>query len=181
MNRLRRTGTGGSLEVEVVSIEARHVTLLRNAFHGTPWDRGPEFFEGLVGAHQAGSRHVWVGLANGCPVAFGSLVWQSTYPPFREQRIPEIHDLNVSPAFRRNGIASRIMDTAEQAAVERSNRVGIGVGLHSGYFAAQRLYVRRGYVPDGNGVFFAGRFPQEGEQVVLDDSLTLYLIKQLTC
>ena len=50
--------------------------------------------------------------------------------------------------------------------------------IRDSYRAAQRLYVLRGYVPDGNGVYCRGRFPQEGEQVRLDDDLVLYLVKR---
>lgn len=151
---------------------------LQEAFAGTPWDHGLQRFERLVGQHDSAARHVWMGLADGRPVAYGSLLADSAYPPFREQGIPEIHDLNVAPRFRRLGIASRILDQAERLAFEAHDAVGIGFGLHPGYRAAQRLYVLRGYVPDGNGVYCLGRFPQEGEQVRLDDDLVLYLVKR---
>lgn len=42
-------------------------------------------------------------------------------------------------------------------AAETSDTVCLGVGLHSGYGAAQRMYVLRGYVPDGSGVWYEGR------------------------
>jgi hypothetical protein len=83
-----------------------------------------------------------------------------------------------SPAFRHLGIASSILDQAERVVFERTDSVGIAFGLHPGYRAAQRLYVPRGYVPDGNGVYWRGRFPKEGEQIHLDDDLVLYLIKR---
>ena len=38
----------------------------------------------------------------------------------------------------------------------------------------------RAHVPDGCGVFQRGRFPREGETVVLDDDLILYPIKPLS-
>lgn len=44
------------------------------------------------------------------------------------------------------------MDIAEKIAFERSDEVCIGVGLHGGYGSAQRMYVKRGYIPDGSGV-----------------------------
>jgi GNAT superfamily N-acetyltransferase len=150
---------------------------LQHAFASTPWDRGLRFFEQLAERHEAGARRVWVGLADGRAVAFASLVPESAYPPFRERRIPEIQDLNVGPRFRRLGVASCVLDHAESDAFGRGDAVGIGFGLHAGYAAAQRLYVLRGYVPDGRGVFSRGRFPGEGESVRLDDDLVLYLVK----
>ncbi len=44
----------------------------------------------------------------------------------------------------------------EALAAETSDTVCLGVGLHSGYGAAQRMYVLRGYVPDGSGVWYEG-------------------------
>lgn len=150
---------------------------LEESFAGTPWARGVPFFADLLARHAAGERVALVGALGAHAVAFGSLLWESAYPPFREAGIPEIQDLNVCPRWRHRGVATAILDLAERLAFERSELVGIGFGLHPGYRAAQRLYVLRGYVPDGRGVFCAGRFPEEGEQVALDDRLLLYLTK----
>lgn len=46
------------------------------------------------------------------------------------------------------------MDTAEKIVLTRSKIVCIGVGLHAGYGSAQRMYVKRGYIPDGSGVWY---------------------------
>ena len=99
--------------------------------------------------------------------------------PFREQGIPEIQDFNVLPGFRTRGIGSRLLDAAEQLVAERSSVVGIGVGLYADYGAAQRLYVRRGYLPDGRGVSYCGRPILGGETVVADDDLVLHFTKRL--
>ncbi len=146
-------------------------------FAGTPWDRGVAFFQNLVTEHRAGSRAVWVGTVDDDPVGFGSLLWTSSYPPFREEGVAEISDLNVAPSFRRRGVASCIIAAAELRASERGVRVGIGVGLHSGYGSAQRLYVALGYIPDGRGVSHKGRFPDEGELIPNDDDLVLHFYK----
>lgn len=47
------------------------------------------------------------------------------------------------------------------------------------YNAAQRLYARRGYVPDGLGVTYEGRYVDEGQQVPMDDALVLHFTKDL--
>jgi GNAT superfamily N-acetyltransferase len=105
--------------------------------------------------------------------------WRPSYPGFSELSIPEIHDLNVLRQSRRQGIASCLLDRAEAEAARMSGIVGIGVGLHPGYNVAQRLYVRRGYIPDGHGVTYRDRYLDEGSQVVLDDGLILHFTKQL--
>ena len=40
-----------------------------------------------------------------------------------------------------------------------SDKVTLGVGLHSGYGPAQRLYIKRGYIPDGTGVWYQNHQP----------------------
>jgi GNAT superfamily N-acetyltransferase len=95
------------------------------------------------------------------------------------EALPEISDFNVLPAYRRQGIGSRLMDLVEAEAATVGDEVGLGVGLHAGYGAAQRMYVRRGYVPDGKGVHHAGRPLAEDETAVNDDDLVLYFTKRL--
>ena len=71
------------------------------------------------------------------------------------------------------------MNAAEAEARKRAPRVGLRVGLHGGYGAAQRLYARRGYVPDGAGAVRDGRVVDEGEIGPLDDDLTLRMVLEL--
>ena len=73
-----------------------------------------------------------------------------------------------------------LLDDAERTVARKSGDVGIGVGLHPGYNAAQRLYIKRGYIPDGRGVTYENRYVREGEQVVLDDNLVLHFTKKLS-
>jgi GNAT superfamily N-acetyltransferase len=108
-----------------------------------------------------------------------TVVWESDYPPFRQAGIPEIVDFNVLCKFRRQGIGTALMDAAEQRIAVRSRVAGIGVCLHTDYGAAQVLYARRGYVPDGRGVYYHDHPPQYGEQVRIDDDLVLHLTRPL--
>jgi GNAT superfamily N-acetyltransferase len=153
--------------------------LLAQAFKGSGPGSLEQRLASQLAQHREGRRVFLVGRVDGALAGYGSLVWQPDYPPFRERGIPEVQDLNVAPQFRRRGVASRILDEAERFASQRSASVGIAFGLHPGYRAAQRLYVLRGYVPDGHGVFRSGRFPREGELVMLDDELILHLTKEL--
>ena len=66
--------------------------------------------------------------------------------------MPEINDFNVVRSYRRRGIGTALMDEAETLIRERSVEAGIGVGMYADYGPAQRMYVLRGYVPDGLGL-----------------------------
>lgn len=98
---------------------------------------------------------------------------------FADRGIPEIVDFGVLEKFRRNGIGSKLMDIAEQVASDYSDTVCLGVGLHSGYGSAQRMYVKRGYIPDGNGIWFRDKVCPPYADCCNDDELVLYLSKKL--
>ncbi len=92
---------------------------------------------------------------------------------------PEIVDFGVLEKYRRRGIGSRLMDAAEKIASNYADVVYLGVGLHSGYGSAQRMYVKRGYIPDGGGVWYKDKLCIPYEKCCNDDELVLYMSKQL--
>ena len=79
--------------------------------------------------------------------------------------------------YRKNGIGIRLMDVAEQLARAYGPAVCLGVGLHSGYGGAQRLYAKRGYLPDGSGVWYRDAVCEPYAICRNDDDLILYLSK----
>ena len=151
------------------------------AFSSIGWVKPVTLFERYLNEQTAGGRICLVATVNGDFAGYVTVNWSPTYPGFVEMKIPEIQDLNVLPAFRRKGIATRLLDRAEAEIASCSDVIGIGVGLHPGYNNAQRLYGKRGYIPDGLGVTYRDRYLCEGEQVVLDDDLILHLTKHVYC
>jgi len=71
------------------------------------------------------------------------------------------------------------MDAAEQKIKLKSNYVGIGFGFTKDYGPAQILYIKRNYIPDGNGIVKNSRLLHYGATVKIDDDLVFYLIKKL--
>ncbi len=96
------------------------------------------------------------------------------------QNIPEVKSLQTQPGFEGNGAATALMDFIE-AEVRREgyHELGLTVGLYPSYGTAQRMYVKRGYIPDGKGISYEGRIVPPGEMIRLDDALTLCMIKKL--
>ena len=100
--------------------------------------------------------------------------------PFKGKGVPIIVDFGVLKKYQRKGIGNRLMDVAEQIAARRADRVCLGVGLCEPYGTAQRMYVKRGYIPDGSGVWYQDKQCVQYETVcTVDDDLVLYLSKQL--
>jgi GNAT superfamily N-acetyltransferase len=143
------------------------------------WTKPDGYFQEIY--RQQGSEELVVLVAQVGDQYVGHLkiVWHPSYPGFRENGIPEVQDLNVLPQFRRNRIATQLMDRAEEIVSKKSALVGIGVGLHPGYNAAQKMYVLRGHVPDAQGVTYDDQYVEQGARVRLDDRLILHLVKEL--
>jgi ribosomal protein S18 acetylase RimI-like enzyme len=125
-------------------------------------------------------RPVVIARWDGVFAGYVTVLWRSPYEPFAAANIPEIQDFNVLPAFRRRRIGSALMDEAERLIAARSNVVGIGVGLHHDYGAAQRLYVLRGYLPDARGITSHGARMNWGDSAKIDDDLVLWLTRTLS-
>lgn len=147
------------------------------AFREQGWHKPAEQFYRYYEEQQAGTRQVFVAETEGQPVGYVTLVPQATAGPFAGQGIPEIVDFNVLKKWQRRGIGSALLDVAESAAFSICDRVSLGVGLHRGYGSAQRMYVKRGYVPDGSGVWYQDRQLPEMAECWNDDGLILHLFK----
>lgn len=149
------------------------------AFTAVGWNKPASQYERYLAEQERGERVILVAFVDGAFVGYLTVVWASGYAPFREAGIPEIVDFNVLPQYRRRGVGSQLMDAAERRIGERSAEAGIGVGLDLDYGAAQRLYVKRGYVPDGRGISWDNRPVAWGDTVSVDDGLVLHLTKHL--
>ncbi len=103
----------------------------------------------------------------------------SAWGSFANLGLPEIVDFGVLEKYRKRGIGNKLMDVAEEIAGKYSDTVYLGVGLHYGYGSAQRMYVKRGYIPDGKGVWYGPQVCEQYENCCNDDDLVLYLSKKL--
>ena len=100
--------------------------------------------------------------------------------PFKGKGWPMIVDFCVLKKYQRKGIGGRLMDAAEQIATQYADTVCLGVGLCDNYGSAQRMYVKRGYIPDGSGVWYQDKQCVQYETVcTVDDDLVLFLYKKL--
>ncbi|MBO0811578.1 MAG: GNAT family N-acetyltransferase [Microlunatus sp.] len=150
------------------------------AFNEISWNKPVDQFLRYVELADRGDRICLVAERGPEFAGYCTLVWSSDYPPFREQGIPEICDLNVLPPYRRAGIGSALLQALEDAAGTRGDVVGLGVGLYADYGPAQRLYAARGYRPDGRGVMYDNRPVPPGESIRIDDSACLMMTLELT-
>lgn len=143
------------------------------------WAKPDGYFAEVCRLQDAGETVLLIAVDDGEYVAHCKIVWLPDYPNFRTQHIPEIQDLNVRADYRRQGIATQLLDICEQRIKEHADTVGIGFGLYADYGAAQRLYLKRGYIPDGHGIYYQDKPVIAGQSYPIDDDLVLYLTKKL--
>lgn len=98
---------------------------------------------------------------------------------FAERGLPEIVDFGVLEKYRKRGIGNKLMDAAEEIAAGYADAVTLCVGLHSGYGSAQRMYAKRGYLPDGSGAWYRDAVCPPHAECRNDDELVLYMSKLL--
>jgi GNAT superfamily N-acetyltransferase len=162
------------------TLEPQDIPVIVKAFQGIGWrSKTTKLYLSYWNEQNSRKRTIFVALLGGVFTGYVTVKWQSDYPPFIERNIPEIADLNVLPKYRRRGIATLLVEEAERRIFEISNSVGIGFGITADYGPAQRMYVGRGYIPDGQGLFADGRYIHEGAIVNIDDCV-IYLTKEKT-
>lgn len=114
------------------------------------------------------------------PAGFCLLNFEPAYRPFQKLGVPEMQDLNTHPDFRQRGVATALINACEDIVRKRgSEELGLGVGLHAGYGDAHRLYVKEGFVPDGQGVVYDAQGVQPNDIRPIDDELCMMMLKAL--
>ncbi len=152
---------------------------LHKAFAAQGWHKPLELFQTYLAQQEKDEKTVIVAEVSGSVAGYVALLPEAKTGPFACMGIPEIVDFNVLKQYQRQGIGGKMMDVAEGLASETSSRVSLAVGLHSGYGSAQRMYVKRGYIPDGSGVWYQEKLLGQYAACVNDDDLNLYMLKEL--
>jgi len=166
------------MPITIKLLEAPDIPLLTSPLSFLNSNTTASYFNDLLAEHDSGKRVVLVAYADDTLAGFVTIKWQSDYPHFAEKGVPEINDLRVLPDFRRRGIAKALVGEAERRIFERSPVAGIGVGMYADYGPAQRMYIQRGYVPDGMGLYHGKQPVVPGQDVPVDDDLVLYFTKE---
>ena len=150
--------------------------------HCPPWSTVQEQnkkWKKYYNEHESSIRTVGIVEQDYKILGYGSLLLKSQYPYFSD--IPEIHDVWIYKEYREMSLGSRLIRWLEMLAKKKGYKeIGIGVGLYADYGSAQRLYVRLGYVPDGQGITYKYKPTVPGEPYSLDDELILWFKKNIT-
>ena len=169
--------TQGQLVIR--NLEYDDAQLIADAEIAQGWDASPEKYLQRLEDQKAGKSISLVAEYSGKPVGYINIYPNSSWGAFGKKGYPEIVDFGVLEKFRNHGIGTALMDIAEKIAAEYADIAYLGVGLHSGYGSAQRMYVKRGYIPDGSGVWYQDEICKPHGECRNDDDLVLYFSKKL--
>mgnify|MGYP000924783082 CR=1 FL=1 len=151
---------------------------LSRGFTSQGWPGREEILTRYFKEQESGEREVLIADLTSAVAGYITILPIAKQGPFAEI-YPELSDFNVFEPFQNQGIGNLLLKEAENRVKLVSDKVTLGVGLHSGYGAAQRLYIKRGYIPDGTGVWYQNHQP--AMNAVCEDigELVLYLSKNL--
>jgi GNAT superfamily N-acetyltransferase len=153
--------------------------VINQAFKEQGWEKKTSQYKAYLDYQKHGHRDILVTELNNEFVGYLTINWKSDYIPFQQMGIPEIVDFNVLKKYQGIGIGTLIMNEAEARIKKVSKVAGIGVGLMKDYGAAQILYIKRGYIPDGAGIIKNSKSLSYGDKITIDDDIAIYLTKYL--
>ncbi|KXT80877.1 acetyltransferase, GNAT family [Streptococcus oralis] len=151
---------------------------LYRGFISQGWPGREEILARYFLEQECGEREVLVAEVEGALAGYITILPCAKQGPFAEI-YPELSDFNVFEPFQNQGIGNLLLEEAEKRVRLISDKVTLGVGLHSGYGPAQRLYIKRGYIPDGSGVWYQNHRPAMDATCEDIGDLVLYLLKDL--
>ena len=159
-------------------MQTSDVKELSQGFINQGWPGREEILARYFLEQECGEREVLVAEVKGALAGYITILPSAKHGPFAEI-YPELSDFNVFEPFQNQGIGNLLMEEAEKRFKLISDKVTLGVGLHSGYGPAQRLYIKRGYIPDGSGVWYQNHRPAMDATCEDIGDLVLYLSKDL--
>lgn len=152
---------------------------IHKEFEYQNWYKPIEIFENYYREQNDNKRKVFIAYNDNHIFGYATLLDNADSGAFKNMNIPIIIDFNVFEKYQKNGIGNGILAYIENEVMQYCNKICLGVGLHSGYGKAQRLYAKRNYIPDGSGVWYKDSILKPYSSCINDDDLILYLIKEL--
>ena len=161
------------------SMESDDAKIIYKTYLSYGWHPVLETYQNYYKEQEENRRKVFIAEYKGGVSGLCTLVLNPSEGPWIDMGYPEIVDFTVFFHVHNKGIGNKLLDVAEQEAAKVSDTVYLAVGVHSGYGAAQRIYIKRGYIPDGSGVWYKGKPLEQYAPCYNDDDLVLFMSKKL--
>lgn len=165
-------------KINVRKMENRDVPLISQMFVEQGWSPRDLVLKNYIKEQKEGIRIALVAEIEERIVGYVTLIELAQNGPFINV-YPEIADFNVFEKYRKKGIGNVLLDEIEKEAKKNYKVITLGVGIHKEYGPAQRIYIKRGYIPDGTGAWYNDKNIDVNEACLNNNNLILYLSKNL--
>jgi GNAT superfamily N-acetyltransferase len=170
-----------SLGIKIKQLSQDDIKPLSDAFLKENYNKTQELFSNYLQEQNDLKRTIWVVLDNkNHYLGYITIIWHSSYTYFAENNIPEINDFNVLPSKQERGIGTYLIQHVEKIAAKKYSQIDLGVGLFEDYGCAQRLYIKRGYMPNKEGITYKLQTVKPFTAYPIDDDCLLWLTKNLS-
>ena len=138
-----------------------------------------KYYERYLNWQREGECTFLIALLNDEIAGYVFVLHRDRWGSAANQGIPGLADLWVFEWNRGKGIGNALLDEAECVAAKYSDILHLDVHVTAEAGAAHRLYFRRGYMPDGKGVYLNYKPYEDSMGKVNPNHLTLSMFKHL--
>lgn len=164
--------------IEVRPIREYEIPALCEA-EGDKSEENFQYYQRYLTWQNEGECTFLIALLNGEIAGYVFVLCQDRWGSMADARQPGLADLNVFPWHRRCGVGNALLEKAEEIAAQHGDTLHLDVHMTAHAGQAHRLYFRRGYMPDGRGVYYKYKQYDAALGTVDPEDLTLLLIKEL--
>lgn len=165
-------------QIEVRPIRDDEIPALCEA-EGDKSDDNIKYYERYLTWQKEGECTFLIALLDGEIAGYVFVLYQDRWGAMADARQPGLADLNVFPWNRRCGVGNALLEKAESIAAQHGDTLHLDVHVTAHAGQAHRLYFRRGYLPDGRGIYHKYQPYDAALGAVDPEDLTLLLIKPL--
>ena len=164
--------------IEVRPIRDDEIVALCEA-EGDKSEENIKYYKRYLNWQREGECTFLIALLDGEIAGYVFVLYQDRWGSMADARQPGLADLNVFPWNRRCGVGNALLEKAEEIAALYGASLHLDVHVTATAGQAHRLYFRRGYLPDGRGIYHKYKQYDSAMGEVNPDDLTLLLIKSL--
>ena len=165
-------------QIEVRPIRDGELDALCEA-EGDKSEENYQYYQRYLTWQKKGECSFLIALLNGVIAGYVFVLYRDRWGSIADARQPGLADLNVFSWNRHCGVGNALLEKAEEIAELYGDSLHLDVHVTATAGQAHRLYFRRGYLPDGRGIYHKYKPYDSALGAVDPEDLTLLLIKSL--
>ncbi len=153
--------------------------ILHCAFSRQGDDKSLDLLLSYYSDQQRGDRKVFIAEYENEILGYITLLRNSKLGPYKDKYIPQIDDLSVLKPYQQHGLGAYLINVAEKTAVKFSEQICVAIPFTATCDISQNMFSKRDYKLQGTGIWSLDSRVSDGESIILNDDIKVYLIKSL--